>query len=429
MMRFLRRRTCAPVLVAAALLSWSPAVNSTGDTTLAVSGRTNQTPWVVSDGSFVAVTWGARAEAGATDVYVAVSRDAGATFSKPVAVTLGDARLGGELPPRVALARQPRGGDPHVVVLWTGRTDGRTTIRSARSTDGGRTFAPSVMLQSPTAVGDRGWPALTVDAAGTPHAIWLDHRGLVDPAATHQHAGHGQSTSKPEQRDGVAIAQKSGLYYAQAGGSAERELAKGVCYCCKTALVAGANGSVFAAWRHVYAGNIRDIAFMQSRDGGKTFGPAVRISEDGWQLDGCPDDGPAMVVDRNNVVHIVWPTVIGGANPEGALFYTSSRDGRTFTQRQRIPTLGGPKPSHPQIAIDGAGQLYVAWDEVRAGVRGAAFRALTANAAGVATFGVVQTIADGTNSYPMLAARPNGLLAVWTSGAPDRATITARVIR
>ncbi len=102
---------------------------------------------------------------------------------------------------------------------------------------------------------------------------------------------------------------------------------------------------------------------MQSRDGGTTFSPAARISEDGWQLDGCPDDGPAMAVDRNNVVHIVWPTVIGGDNPEGALFHASTKDGRRFTPRRRIPTLGSPKPSHPQIAIDPTGQIYVAWDE------------------------------------------------------------------
>ncbi|MFA5909545.1 MAG: sialidase family protein [Vicinamibacterales bacterium] len=333
-----------PFLIAAiALLPLTPSAQG-GDVVLAIEGRTNQTPWVASEGSFIAVAWGARTPGGATDVYVAVSRDAGVTFAKPVAVagTAGEARLGGEMPPRVALARQPRGADPLIVVLWTARADGRTSIRSARSTDGGRTFTPSTTLSSPSAAGDRGWPALTVDAAGTPHAIWLDHRGLAEAAGAGEHSGHGQSASTPVQRDGVATAQKSALYYAQAGGPGERELTKGVCYCCKTALAAGTGGSLFAAWRHVYAGNIRDIAFMQSRDGGKTFSAAARISEDGWQLDGCPDDGPAMAVDRNNVVHIVWPTVIGGDNPEGALFYASTKDGRRFTPRRRIPTLGGP---------------------------------------------------------------------------------------
>ena len=55
--------------------------------------------------------------------------------------------------------------------------------------------------------------------------------------------------------------------------------------------------------------------------------------------------------------------MIGGEKPEGAIFYASSRDGRSFSPRTRIPTLGSPKPMHPQIVADGAGKLAVAWDE------------------------------------------------------------------
>ena len=161
------------------------------------------------------------------------------------------------------------------------------------------------------------------------------------------------------------MAQKSGLYYATAGkaASTERELAPGVCYCCKTALAIGPDGSVYAAWRHVYPGNFRDMAFTSSRDGGRTFAPPVRVSEDGWAINGCPDDGPALAVDRSGAVHLVWPTVIDGPNPEGALFYATTRDGRTFTARTRIPSSGAGRPSHPQIVVDGRGRVVVAWDE------------------------------------------------------------------
>ena len=57
------------------------------------------------------------------------------------------------------------------------------------------------------------------------------------------------------------MAQKSALYYGPARAGAERELFKGVCYCCKTAMVAAPGGVLYAAWRHVFAGNLRDIAF------------------------------------------------------------------------------------------------------------------------------------------------------------------------
>ena len=419
------------LLLIAALAGSHAMAAAEADVTLAVPGRVNATPWIAGDGNFVAVTWGARTPAGAGDVFVAISRDAGATFGAPVQVNVraGEARLGGETGPRVSVLRKPSSPDPQVDVLWNAKADGNTEIRSARSTDGGRSFAPPKTLQTTGAAGDRGWPALAVDSTGTSHALWLDHRGMADPAAAHQHAGHDAAAPASDQRDGVAMAQKSGLYYASVGSTgaaADRELVKGVCYCCKTALATGAPGSLFAAWRQVYAGNIRDIAFAQSKDGGKTFSAPVRISEDGWQLDGCPDDGPAMVVDRTETVHIVWPTVIGGATPEGAIFYTSTRDGRTFTPRQRVPTLGSPKPSHPQISQDRNGQLYVAWDESTNGVRSAAIRPLNV-AQGKATFGDAQII-SGPSLYPVMTPISQGLLVAWTSGAADQSTIKVRRI-
>ena len=72
--------------------------------TLAIPGRTNTTPWIASAGSFVAVVWAASAS-GKGDVYVAISRDGGRSFDAPVRVNAvaGDARVSGEIAPRVSL--------------------------------------------------------------------------------------------------------------------------------------------------------------------------------------------------------------------------------------------------------------------------------------------------------------------------------------
>ena len=100
------------------------------------------------------------------------------------------------------------------------------------------------------------------------------------------------------------MAQRSGLYYASSSGAAERELFKGVCYCCKTAIAIAPNGDIHSAWRHVFANNMRDIAATVSRDGGKTFAPLLRVHEDKWSINGCPDDGPAIAVDGAGTVHL-----------------------------------------------------------------------------------------------------------------------------
>jgi hypothetical protein len=396
--------------------------------TLGVPGRSNATPWIAADGRFVAVAWGATA-AGKTDVFVAVSRDSGRTFAPPVQVNTvaGEARLGGELPPRVAIASHPGTTAPEVVVLWTARA-GATEIKMARSADGGLTFAQPVVLQSRGAAGDRGWTALSLDRRGAVHAIWLDHRELAagranDAARTHREHGAGH--------DGVAMAQKSGLYYAAVRDvpGPERELAKGVCYCCKTALATRDGGMIFAAWRHVYPGNLRDIALAVSRDGGNTFGTPVRVSEDNWAINGCPDDGPAMAVDEEGTVHVIWPTVIDGPQPEGALFHTSTRDGRTFSTRTRIPTLGSPKPAHPQVLADGAGRLVVAWDEYVEGKRVGALRRLHLRGDAPPTFGEIISIAiDGPAIYPVLAAAGGEVLAAWSTGG-DPSAVKIRTVR
>ena len=70
--------------------------------------------------------------------------------------------------------------------------------------------------------------------------------------------------------DGVAMAQKSKLFVASLDGTlAPRALTGGVCYCCKTA-AAATGDAIYAAWRHVYPGNLRDMAFTMSRDGGRS---------------------------------------------------------------------------------------------------------------------------------------------------------------
>ena len=388
------------------------------DVTLAVAGRINATPWVASAGQFVAVVWAASAS-GKGDIYVATSRNGGRAFDAPVRVNAlaGDARVSGEIAPRVAL-RPVAGAPPEIAVTWNARDTG-TAIRTARSKDGGRTFAAPVTLQAPDAAGDRGWQASAFDDAGMVHTIWLDHRGLAADKAAGGHAGH------KGDHDGVAMAQKSALYYgARSGG--ERELFKGVCYCCKTAMVAAPGGVLYAAWRHVFEGNMRDIAFTSSRDGGRTFAPMTRVHQDGWAINGCPDDGPAMAVDASGTVHMVWPTLLNGT--DGTLLYATTAAGKPFGKPIRVPTLGSPKPSHPKIAIDGAGQPVIAWDEVRDGVRRPAF-GRASSGRGPITFGPIVVLSEESGAYPVLAAVPDGLIAVWTSGPPDRSVIGVRVVQ
>lgn len=394
---------------------------------LSVRGAASANPSIDAQGTFVAVAWGATRAAGGTDVYVAVSEDAGATFREAVRANAepGEARLGAERPPVVVVV-PGRKRVPDVAVLWTaGRSD--TLLKLARSTDGGRSFGAPRLVHAAGVRGNRGWASMAADAAGGLHVVWLDHRDTAGASTTGMTHVHGTAasapTAAPAARDGVAAAQRSGLYYASVGDGpvTEQLLTRGVCYCCKTAVAAASGSRVATAWRHVYPGNLRDIAAMASTDGGRTFAGPQRVSEDGWAIDGCPENGPSLALGDGGRLHLAWPTVLAGLSPTGAIFYADSPDGRRFSPRVRIPTLAGRDPEHVQIEPAGAG-LVVAWDEVVQGKRVVVASRLAPGAQSVRVEAPVVVSAGRQGRHPSAAATARGVLLAWTDGPAGAAT-------
>jgi hypothetical protein len=400
---------------------------------IAIAGRTNANPSLAANGRFVALAWGAAGKDGVTDIYVTVSRDAGNTFTAPVQASNATSRasLSGEQPPRVALVPR-QGTEPAIVVVWTTKGEAGTRIVSAESRDGGKTFAGPTLVPGTDAKGNRGWESVAIERDGRVAALWLDHRETASGGMSGAHAGHaahqpGAHAAQP-QTDGVARAQLSKLFFGRVSATAApTAITGGVCYCCKTALVAGADGSLYAAWRHVYPGNRRDIAFTVSRDAGRSFSAPVRISEDQWQLDGCPENGPALAVDTSNRVHVVWPTLVQEAGRETlALFYAMSRDGRTFTPRVRIPSAGAAY--HPQLTLSSSGTLVVAWEQAGGGPRRIRLAEASPVTGGTVAFRAVALPGPDAGTYPTLASTPDGIVAVWTSRpGPSSSLAVARV--
>ena len=377
--------------------------------TLAVPGLVNGTPSLAVSGRMVVAVWTAGKD-GIVDVYAAASRDDGATFSDPRRVNdrPGDASANNEQPPRAVISGS--GATRLVTIVWSKRNEdaqrARTDImRMARSTDGGRTFTPASTTHDSAFSGARGWQSLAAGPDGSVHAVWLDGRDaarkMADTAARTEMAHNGQ----PPQD----------VYHGLIGPdgrTTEHLIASGVCFCCKTAVAVDARGAVYAAWRHIFPGSMRDIAFAKSTDGGTRFSPPVRVSDDKWELNGCPEDGPAIGVDASATIHIAWATLVTDGEPHKALFYATSRDGRTFSARAPVPTVGSTNPGHPQLALTPDGAAIV-WDETVAGVR----RVSMTRVARSGGFQPPQVV-SGTESAlgPVVARTSAGdLLVAWTS--------------
>jgi Cu/Ag efflux protein CusF len=383
----------------------------------------NSTPVLAASGRWVVAVWTA-ADHERTNIYAATSADEAKRFGASVRVNDedGEAHVYGEDPPRVAIA-PTTGSDqtapPTIIVTWPSDRVKHLGLRSARSLDGGRTFLQSASIGDEAIAGERGFQSVTIAADHVVRAAWLD--GRRDPG-TPTHA------NVPGDYDPMHL--MFAATTADGRWNTEIRLATNVCGCCKTAIATAADGTIYVAFRNIYPGSLRDISFARSRDGGRTFSPPVRVSEDHWMLDGCPDDGPTMALDREGVVHLVWPTLVQGAQPAIALFHASTRNGATFTPRQRIETLGTPKPSHPQLTADACGALTLVWDEVQASTRRALMRQLLPLPSGDVRIGDVLLLSGSHSAnYPVVAPVSDGVISAWNeiSGpSGDRSDIAIR---
>lgn len=381
--------------------------------TLSVDGRASSTPSIAASGRNVAVAWSA-ATVSSTDIFVSVSHDNGVRFSTPSRVNTvpGDARVNGEMPPRVVLVPR-KSGAPELVVVWTSRDGAKWKLLYARSGDDGRTFSAAKPVPGSDAEGARGWHSVAVDAKGRVSVIWLDHRETVAVDAAHKHDMSAGATATPAPKaDPTARAALSQLYYASLDGTTASSITKSVCYCCKTTIVADGN-NLYAVWRHVYPGSYRDMAFAMSSDRGKTFSAPLRISEDHWQIDGCPDNGPSLAIDVNKHIHVAWPSASDGKDKaQLGVFYAYSSDGKRFSERTRVPTSGSA--SHPQLVSRANGDVLVAWDEVSDAKRRVGIARITGSAKGSPVITPLAVPMGGADRwYPALATTTDGAIAVW----------------
>ncbi|MCU0634784.1 MAG: glycoside hydrolase [Gemmatimonadaceae bacterium] len=396
-----------------------PVASAQRAITLAVAERANASLSVAAQGRFVAVSWLASSATAGTDAFVSVSHDGGATFGAPVRVntTAGDAAGGGEMPPRVVLVPRAGADAPTLTVVWAAKREGGTRLLVAESSDGGRHFDASRVLPASVGAGNRGWHSVAVDAQQRVHVLWLDHR---DVPPMHRH-GAGAAPPAGPLPDPTARAAPSRLHFATLADSQPTRVITGsVCYCCKTALVASGT-TLFAAWRHVFPGSQRDIALTVSRDGGRSFTAPRRVHADGWQYDGCPDDGPTAALARDGQLHVVWPSPKDGRSGSPmALFHARTRDGRSFSARTPLPVEG---VARHVTAVPSADGVLVVWDESTPSSRRVVLARSRAGLFGRTTF--ARTVLEGTEGggYPGVAVTAEGASVAWVAREEGRAVI------
>jgi len=213
-------------------------------------------------------------------------------------------------------------------------------LRLSRSTDGGRTFAPSVLVNDDEQVINHTFDAMQVSPDGSVHVAWIDGReGKKEPGTFVTKSGdQGRTFAKNVKVD------------------------ENTCVCCRTALATSRDGVVYLAWRKIFEGNVREIVVSRSVNGGTEFSDPTVVGQDRWVYPACPHRPASLGVDRRGRLYVVWYTEGADETPSIYLAYSDDQ-GRTFSPKQQLNRSKGTFPDHPQMAVDAEGRIVVAWEE------------------------------------------------------------------
>jgi hypothetical protein len=235
---------------------------------------------------------------------------------------------------------------------------------------------------------------------GSLAAVWLDGREMKGHEAGH---GHGNMTLRYVRikRDG-ALAD-------------EAVLDAKVCECCQTSAAMTADGPV-VVYRDRSDGEIRDISVIRLEDG--KWSQPRWVAQDGWQINGCPVNGPAVAASSRRVA-VTWFT--GAEKAQRVKLAFSSDSGASFGEPVAVGD-GAPVGRVDVLLLDDESAMVCWLEKTPAGgevrVRrvwpnGKRDRAITVAASGTAR----------SNGFPQMAAAGNMLVFAWTSSRALTATM------
>lgn len=305
--------------------------------------------------------------------------------------------------------------DGKIYVAWNriypDKQPGNDLVLST-STDGGKTFGEPLKINDDTAPASHGMHGMTLDSRGRVLISWLDERYLKKTQARRSaDAGpmlamffhHTPTPAAPEPQSEEPDAE---LYFATVvDGKLEgpnRKIGAQICPCCRVAVTAAADGSVYVAFRKVWPGQMRHISLVGSKDGGATFSEPVQVSDDKWKLYACPVSGAAMRVSAKSELEVVWFS--GGERAEKGVYRTTSTDrGATFA----APTLVSKTMIKGTPAFAGDSLIFATPEKI--------FNSTSGTEKQIADGTAPTTAITGGNAYVSYSKLYNDQPSIWLS--------------
>ncbi len=179
------------------------------------------------------------------------------------------------------------------------------------------------------------------------------------------------------------------------------------CTCCTTSATVTDGGTVLVAYRDRTQDEIRDISLLRLAD--RVWSDPMPVSDDGWQIEGCPINGPS--IDSNGGrTALAWFSAAQNVPVVKLAF--SDDDGRSFGEGIRIDR--GAPSGRVDVLQMADGSAVVSWLENTA-VGEALFLCKAMPQEGCGRPKIVAISPAGrTTGFPRMAAGPEGVYVAWT---------------
>ncbi|MFT4180044.1 MAG: sialidase family protein [Thermomonas sp.] len=208
----------------------------------------------------------------------------------------------------------------------------------ARSRDGGMTWTQITRVNDDQAGGEHGFAALWQRSSDAVGIAWLDGRS----AGTHGEGAHAG-----------AMQLRANSFDMNLERDADALLDARVCDCCQTAVAMTDEGPLLV-YRGRSADEVRDIQAIRF-DGAAWSKPAT-VHADGWKIEACPVNGPAVAARGMDAV-VGWYTAAGDTP---RVHLTRSKDaGGSFAAPVTVDE-GAAALGRVAVALD-TQQVWVAW--------------------------------------------------------------------
>ena len=274
-------------------------------------------------------------------------------------------------------------------------------VRLAFSKDDGRTWAAPISPHHDATKTQHGFVSLFPMPGSGLGAAWLDGRQMALEA--------------DKGNDNMSV--RFAAFGRDGTQMSEVVVDARVCECCPMA-VAITSGGPILAYRDRSPGEIRDIAVSRFVNGAWTEGHPAH--EDGWEIHGCPVNGPAIAA-RGPSVAVAWFTA---KNEQGHAFVAFSPDaGATFGTPVRLDDVRSL--GRVAIALLDDGSAVAASIEPADGRAELRVRRVDGSGRRAAAQ-TVAVVAGRGGGYPRLVRRGQELLLAWTE---SRSTIRTAVVK